>query len=72
MKHFDLPEELLTSALSCAEAATSAIARGVFWPPRQVPQSWEDPEGIFLEGGKPEECLDQETIAFLQGKEVCP
>jgi ATP-dependent helicase/nuclease subunit B len=70
VKHFDLPEDLLTSAISCAEAATSAIARGVFWPPTQVPQSWEDPEGIFLEGGKPEECLDQGTIAFLQGKEV--
>jgi len=70
VKHFELPEDLLASALSCAEAATSAIARGVFWPPRQVPQSWEDPEGIFLEGGKPEECLDQETITFLKGKEV--
>jgi ATP-dependent helicase/nuclease subunit B len=68
--HFDLPEDLLSSALSCAEAATSAITRGVFWPPRQVPQSWEDPAGIFLEGGKPEECLDAETVTFLKGKEA--
>jgi ATP-dependent helicase/nuclease subunit B len=72
VKHFDLAEDLFASALTCAEAATSAIARGVFWPPGQVPQSWEDPEGIFLEGGRPEECLDQETIAFLKGREVHP
>jgi ATP-dependent helicase/nuclease subunit B len=67
---FDLTEDLLDSASKCAEATASAIARGVFWPPRQVPSSWEDPLGIFLEGGKPEECLDPETIAFLKGKEV--
>lgn len=67
---FDLPQDLLDSALRCAEAAASAISRGVFWPPRQVPSSWEDPEGIFLLGGKPEECLDAATIAFLKGREV--
>jgi len=65
---FDLPEDLLSSALSCAEATASQIAKGVFWPPRQVPNSWEDPLGVFLEGGKPEECLDEETIAFLKGE----
>jgi len=57
-----------SSALSCAEATASAIGRGVFWPPRQVPGSWEDPEGIFLGGGKPEECLDPGTIEFLKGR----
>jgi ATP-dependent helicase/nuclease subunit B len=65
--NFDLTEDLLTSALSCAEASASAIQRGVFWPPQQVPQSWEDPLGIFLEGGKPEECLDPEAVTFLKG-----
>ena len=65
--NFDLTEELLSSALSCAEASASAIQRGVFWPPQQVPQSWEDPLGIFLEGGKPEECLDPEAVTFLKG-----
>lgn len=68
--HFDLTEDLLSTALSCAEAATSAITRGVFWPPRQVPRSWEDPAGIFLGGGKPEECLEAETIRFLKGREA--
>jgi ATP-dependent helicase/nuclease subunit B len=65
--NFDLTEELLSSALTCAEASVSAIQCGVFWPPQQVPQSWEDPLGIFLEGGKPEECLDPETVTFLTG-----
>jgi ATP-dependent helicase/nuclease subunit B len=65
--NFDLTEELLSSALSCAEASALAIQCGVFWPPQQVPQSWEDPLGIFLEGGKPEECLDPEVVTFLKG-----
>jgi len=67
---FDLPEELLESAMSCAEASASAIVRGVFWPPQQVPKSWEDPLDVFLSGGSPEECLDANTVAFLKGKEV--
>ena len=64
---FNLTEELLESALSCAEATASAMKHGVYWPPRQLPQSWEDPLGVFLEGGKPEECLDEETVTFLKG-----
>jgi len=64
---FNLTEELLESALSCAEAAASAMKHGVYWPPRQLPQSWEDPLGVFLEGGKPEECLDEKTVTFLKG-----
>ena len=73
VKPFELTEELLDSALSCAEATASQMTRGVFWPPRQVPGSWQDPFGVFLEGGKPEECLDEATVNFLsgrQGKEV--
>jgi len=67
---FDLTEDLLSSALSCAEATASQIAKGVFWPPRQVSTSWEDPLGVFLEGGQPEECLDGETITFLKGEQA--
>jgi ATP-dependent helicase/nuclease subunit B len=69
---FELTEDLLSSAHACAEAATSAIVRGVFWPPRQVPAAWEDPEEIFLVGGKPEECLDATTVEFLQGRGAVP
>lgn len=65
---FDLSEDLLSSAVSCAEATAFQISMGVFWPPRQVPDTWEDPLGIFLEGGKHEECLNEETIAFLKGE----
>ena len=64
---FDLTEEILESALSCAEATASAMKHGVYWPPRQLPQSWKDPLGVFLEGGKPEECLDEKTVTFLKG-----
>ena len=64
---FELTEDLLESAGSCAEATAASIAKGVFWPPRQVPESWEDPLGIFLEGGSPDECLDPGTTRFLQG-----
>lgn len=64
---FELSEEELGSAIECAEAVASKIADGIFWPPQQVPESWEDPFGIFLESGKPEECLDSESIAFLKG-----
>ena len=65
---FDLTEDLLATALSCAEATALQMTRGVFWPPRAMPQSWEDPFGVFLEGGKPEECLDEATINFLSGQ----
>jgi len=65
---FAIDEGLMADSLSCAEAAASRISRSVFWPPCHVPGSWEDPFGIFLEGGKPEECLDEATITFLQGR----
>ena len=68
VKAFELSEELLESALTCAEATASAMKSGVYWPPRQLPQSWEDRFGMLLEGGKPEECLDEGTINYLKGE----
>lgn len=65
---FPIDGELLESSLACAEAVVSRIRGGVFWPPRPLPDAWEDAPGIFLEGGKPEECLDKATIRFLKGK----
>lgn len=65
---FPLDEELIASSTSCAEKVASRISRGVYWPPQQMPESWEDPLGVFLEGGKSEECLDEATIAFLKGE----
>jgi ATP-dependent helicase/nuclease subunit B len=66
---FTLSGEDLASALSCAEEIASRIARGIYWPPRQPRSSWEDPLGIFLKGGSAAECLDKESIAFLNGGE---
>jgi len=68
VKAFELSEELLASALTCAEATASQIAKGVFWPPRALPQSWEDRFGILLEVGKPDECFDEGTINYLKGE----
>jgi CRISPR/Cas system-associated exonuclease Cas4 (RecB family) len=65
---FELDEGMMESALTCAEAVALRIVRGVFWPPRQLPGNWEDPFGIFLEGGKPEECLDPASVALLKGR----
>jgi hypothetical protein len=65
---FPLDEELIASSSACAEEVASRIMRGVYWPPQQMPKSWEDPLGIFLEGGKPEECLDEATITLLKGE----
>ena len=65
---FVLNDEMMVSALHCAEAVASRIARGVFWPPQQLPSNREDPFGIFLEGGRPEECLNPESIALLEGR----
>jgi ATP-dependent helicase/nuclease subunit B len=65
---FELSVDLLGSALSCAESTASRITKGIFWPPRPLPRSWDDPFGVFLEGGKAEECLDEATINYLQGK----
>jgi ATP-dependent helicase/nuclease subunit B len=67
---FKLDEELITTSSACAEEVASRISRGVYWPPQQMPDSWEDPLGIFLEGGKPEEVLDEATITFLKGNEL--
>ena len=64
---FKLDEELIATSSACAEEVASRISRGVYWPPQQMPESWEDPLGIFLEGGKPEEVLDEATITFLKG-----
>ena len=69
VKPFDLSDYLLESALSCAEATAAQMGKGIFWPPRQVNQSWEDPFGIFLEGGTYSECINEETVAFLNPKE---
>jgi ATP-dependent helicase/nuclease subunit B len=64
---FELSPEDLESALCCAEAVASRIAQGIYWPPRQLPSTWEDPLGVFLEGGSPKECLEKDSIVFLNG-----
>ncbi len=68
IQEFDLTDNLQSSALQCAEAVATRVARGEFWPPQPHKVSWADPfESLFLNGA-PEKCFDQETIAFLKGQ----
>ncbi len=63
----ELDDELYLSALRCAEAVAEHVAKGVFWPPREVRGNWGDPvESLFL-NGKLENCFEAETVEFLRG-----
>jgi ATP-dependent helicase/nuclease subunit B len=64
----ELTADILDSALACAEAVTSRVGEGVFWPPQPPKGSWPDPFEPFFLNGKPESCLTPATIAFLEGK----
>lgn len=55
------------SALTCARAVAERVARGCFWPPQPWRGSWDDPAGAILAYGKPEDCVEEETIDWLKG-----
>ena len=63
----ELEDDLMNSALRCAEAVAEQVARGVFWPPQPVRGGWEDPFAMLFLNGKPEESLDAATITLLKG-----
>jgi hypothetical protein len=68
VKALELDTEQMESAMKCAEAVASRLVDGVFWPPRTLPSNWEDQfESLFL-NGKPEHCIDEETVRYLEGK----
>jgi len=46
----------------------SRMVGGVFWPPRTLPSNWEDKFELLFLNGKPEHCIDEETIRYLKGK----
>ena len=64
----ELGDDLITSAMCCAEAVALRVGRGVFWPPQPVKGSWEDPFAPLFLNGEAEASLDAKTIAFLKGQ----
>jgi len=57
-------EELLASAMACAEAIADRVRRGIYWPPRKP--TYENYAELFL-NRDPADALDPESIRFLQG-----
>ena len=63
----ELNNDVMDSALTCANAIAGLVHKGVFWPPQPLKTSWDDTfEPLFL-NGKLEACFALETIAFLEG-----
>jgi len=67
VESLELSDELFASAVACAEAVAARVARGEFWPPQPARGPWEDPFAPLFLNGRPAECIDAETIAFLKG-----
>jgi ATP-dependent helicase/nuclease subunit B len=68
IEHFTELNDVMDSAMTCAEAIAMQVYKGVFWPPQPVRTPWEDPfEPLFL-NGNPNDCFTPETITFLEGK----
>ena len=59
--------EAYRSAINCAEAITTAIAGGVFWPPQPFRSSWDDPIAPLLVNGNLRDSIHPETINLLMG-----
>ncbi len=68
VEEWELSDDLYTSALQCADAVAERVGRGVFWPPREWKNQWDDPVGAILTNGRPEDCVDAETIHYLEGR----
>lgn len=75
---FPLNEEIMASAERCAGEVASRVRRGVFWPPQPLRSNAWDPYNVLFKDGTFEQCIDAETISFLEGikapedKEVAP
>ena len=63
----ELSEELYSSAIACAEAVAKNITKKVFWPPRPFLSNWDDPAKPLFINGRPEDCIEEESIERLKG-----
>jgi ATP-dependent helicase/nuclease subunit B len=68
MDFSELTDDVMISALRCANEIAGRVHNGRFWPPQPYNSSWEDPFGALFLNGKPEACFTEETIAFLKGE----
>ena len=64
----ELDESVMNSAMACAEAVATRVAKGRFWPPQPPKGSWQDPFAAFFLNGKPDSCIAAETVEFLKGE----
>ena len=63
----ELDSDVMDSAMACAKTIAERVQTGNFWPPQPLKTSWDDPfESLFL-NGKPDDCIEEETITFLKG-----
>lgn len=64
VREFAMDDPLFASAMRCAEAVASRVARGVFWPPNEVKfASFED----LFAGGNPADRVSPDAQNFLLG-----
>jgi len=64
---FVINDEIMASAERCAQEVASRVRRGVFWPPQPLRSSAWDPYNVLFKDGTFEQCIDEATIAFLEG-----
>jgi len=65
----ELTDDVMASAMKCAQSIADLVHKGVFWPPQPLKSSWKDPfESLFL-NGSPSACIAPDTIAFLEGNQ---
>ena len=63
----ELSDDVMVSAMDCANAIAELVHKGVFWPPQPLKTSWDDPFDLLFLNGNPTACVTPETIAFLEG-----
>jgi ATP-dependent helicase/nuclease subunit B len=63
----ELSDDVMVSAMDCANAIAELVHKGVFWPPQPLKTSWDDPFDPLFLNGNPTACVTPETIAFLEG-----
>ena len=64
----ELDSAVQNSAMTCAEDIASRVAKGIFWPPLSTGSLWKDPFEALFTNGIPEDCIDPDTIRFLEGR----
>jgi hypothetical protein len=67
MSPVGINDGIMAWAERCAQEVASRVRRGVFWPPQPLRSSAWDPYNVLFKDGTFEQCIDEATIAFLEG-----